>query len=126
MPVILKEYTNGLQTIQHRYGDGRSGQPTLAGVVLHTSSGIHRCRNTNLRSPDPEAKNHPGSSINQTFGRTVITSTTALFGVLALLLFGGPAINDFAVILLVGFVSGVYSTIFVAGPLLVDWSGKRV
>ncbi len=65
-------------------------------------------------------------SINQTFGRTVITSTTALFGVVALFLFGGPAINDFAFILLVGFVSGVYSTIFVAGPLLVDWSRKKI
>ena len=64
-------------------------------------------------------------SINQTFGRTIITSTTALFGVLALLLFGGPAINDFAFILFVGFISGVYSTIFVAGPLAVDWTGKK-
>jgi SecD/SecF fusion protein len=64
-------------------------------------------------------------SINQTFGRTIITSSTALFGVLALLLFGGPAINDFAFILFVGFISGVYSTIFVAGPLAVDWTGKK-
>ncbi len=64
-------------------------------------------------------------SINQTFARTIITSTTALFGVLSLFLFGGPAINDFAFILLVGFVSGVYSTIFVAGPLAVDWSPKK-
>ncbi|OGW87593.1 MAG: hypothetical protein A3A81_03495 [Omnitrophica bacterium RIFCSPLOWO2_01_FULL_45_10b] len=66
------------------------------------------------------------TSINQTFSRTVITSATALFGVIALLLFGGPAINDLAFILLVGFISGVYSTIFVAGPILVDWSGKKV
>lgn len=65
-------------------------------------------------------------SINQTFGRTIITSSTALFGVLALLLFGGPAINDFAFILFVGFISGVYSTIFIAGPLAVDWSGRPV
>ncbi|MBI1978103.1 MAG: protein translocase subunit SecD [Candidatus Omnitrophica bacterium] len=64
-------------------------------------------------------------SINQTFGRTMITSTTALFGVLALLFFGGPAINDLAFILVVGFISGVYSTIFVAGPLLIDFIGKK-
>ncbi|MBI3999519.1 MAG: protein translocase subunit SecD [Candidatus Omnitrophica bacterium] len=64
-------------------------------------------------------------SINQTFSRTLITSATALFGVLALYLFGGAAINDFAFILLVGFISGVYSTIFVAGPLAVDWSPKK-
>ncbi len=64
-------------------------------------------------------------SINQTFSRTVLTTSTTLFGVLALLLFGGPAINDFAFILLVGFSSGVYSTIFVAGPLLNQWMQKK-
>ncbi len=64
-------------------------------------------------------------SINQTFSRTVLTTSTTLFGVLALLLFGGPAINDFAFILLIGFSSGVYSTIFVAGPLLVQWMKKK-
>lgn len=57
-------------------------------------------------------------SINQMFGRTIITTLTTIFGVMALLVFGGPAINDFAFVLLVGFVSGVYSTIFVATPLL--------
>lgn len=64
-------------------------------------------------------------SINQTFGRTIITSFTAILTVLALYLFGGRAINDFAFILLVGFISGIYSTVFVAGPVLVDWSGKK-
>jgi SecD/SecF fusion protein len=64
-------------------------------------------------------------SINQTFGRTIITSVTTLFGALALFLFGGPAINDFAFILLIGFLSGIYSTIFVAGPLAVDLSAKK-
>ena len=64
-------------------------------------------------------------SINQTFGRTIITSLTAILTVLALFLFGGQAINDFAFVLLVGFISGIYSTVFVAGPILVDWSGKK-
>lgn len=65
-------------------------------------------------------------SINQVFGRTVITSLTTLLVVLSLYLFGGPAVNDFAFILLIGFTSGVYSTIFVAAPLLVDWSSKSL
>ncbi len=64
-------------------------------------------------------------SINQTFGRTIITSLTAILTVLALYVFGGQAINDLAFILLVGFISGIYSTVFVAGPLVVDWSGKK-
>ena len=64
-------------------------------------------------------------SINQTFSRTVLTTLMTLFGVLALLFFGGPAINDFAFILLVGFSSGVYSTMFIASPFLVALRGKK-
>jgi SecD/SecF fusion protein len=60
-------------------------------------------------------------SINQTLSRTIITSFTALLAVLALFLFGGSAINDFAFALLVGFSVGIYSTIFVATSLVVDW-----
>ena len=60
-------------------------------------------------------------SINQTLGRTIITSTTALLATLALFLFGGSAINDFAFVLLAGFLVGIYSTIFVATALVVDW-----
>ncbi len=60
-------------------------------------------------------------SINQTLSRTFLTSFTVLFATAALFLFGGAAINDFAFILLVGFVVGIYSTIFVANSLIVDW-----
>jgi len=60
-------------------------------------------------------------SVNQTLSRTCLTTLTTLFGAFALFLFGGPAINDFAFILLVGFSVGVYSTVFVASALLVDW-----
>jgi len=63
-------------------------------------------------------------SINQIFSRTVNTTLTTLLVVVSLYLFGGPAVNDFAFILLVGFALGVYSTIFVATPLLVDWTKK--
>ncbi len=65
------------------------------------------------------------TAINQTFGRTIITTGTTLMATLALYLFGGPAINDFAFILLVGFAAGVYSTICICAPLLVQWWGKR-
>lgn len=60
-------------------------------------------------------------SINQTLSRTIFTTLTALFGAVALMVFGGPAINDFAFILFVGFSVGIYSTVFVASALLVDW-----
>lgn len=63
-------------------------------------------------------------SINQTFARTILTSLTTVLATLALFLFGGSAINDFAFTLLVGFAVGIYSTIFVATSLVVDWSRK--
>ena len=63
-------------------------------------------------------------SINQTLSRTLLTSLTVLFANLSLFIFGGPAINDFAFILLVGFCVGVYSTIFVASALAVDLKAR--
>ncbi len=55
-------------------------------------------------------------SINQTLSRTVLTSGTTLFVVLALFLFGGEIINDFAFTLLIGVVVGTYSSVFIAAP----------
>lgn len=62
-------------------------------------------------------------SLNQTLGRTFLTSLTVLFGAFALFFFGGSGINDFAFTLCVGFSIGIYSTIFVASAVLVDWKG---
>ena len=64
-------------------------------------------------------------SINQTFSRSLLTTVTTLLVVSSIFLFGGPALNDFSFILLVGFMIGVYSTVFVAGPLIVDSSPKN-
>jgi SecD/SecF fusion protein len=64
------------------------------------------------------------SSINQTLSRTVLTSLTTLMCAAALYFFGGRAINDFAFTLLIGFSVGIYSTIFVAGALVVDWKAR--
>lgn len=57
-------------------------------------------------------------SINQTLGRTLITSLTTIFVLLVLFLFGGEAINSFSQALLVGIVIGTYSSVFVAANLL--------
>ena len=50
-----------------------------------------------------------------------MTSLTVVLTLLALFLFGGSAISDFVLALLIGIISGTYSSIFVASPLLVDW-----
>lgn len=63
-------------------------------------------------------------SVNQTLGRTVLTTGVTMLVVLAILFFGGEVLNDFAFCLCVGFLSGVYSTVFVASPLLLSWQKK--
>lgn len=60
-------------------------------------------------------------SINETLGRTILTSGTLMMVVLILFIFGGPVINDFALALIVGLISGTYSTIYVASPVVLFW-----
>ncbi|MBI4335649.1 MAG: protein translocase subunit SecF, partial [Candidatus Omnitrophica bacterium] len=45
--------------------------------------------------------------------------------VIALFFFGGDVLNDFAFALLVGFISGIYSTVFIASPLVLAWRKKH-
>ncbi len=61
-------------------------------------------------------------SINQTLSRTVITSSTTFLTVLAIFLFGGEVINDFAFTMIIGVVIGTYSSIFQSCPLLLFWN----
>lgn len=61
-------------------------------------------------------------SINQTLSRTVITSSTTFLTVLALFLFGGEVINDFAFTMIIGVLIGTYSSIFQSCPLLFFWN----
>jgi preprotein translocase subunit SecF len=58
-------------------------------------------------------------SVNQTLGRTVITSTTTFLAVLSLYLFGGEVLRGFAFTMLVGIVTGTYSTVFIASSVAV-------
>ncbi len=64
-------------------------------------------------------------SVNETLSRTILTSGTTLLVVLALFLFGGGVIHNFAFAMLVGIIIGTYSSIFVASPLLIFWDDFR-
>jgi preprotein translocase SecF subunit len=64
------------------------------------------------------------ASINQTLGRTIITSLTVFFVVLILLFFGGEVIYNFAFAMTIGVISGVYSTVYIAAPIVVEWHKK--
>ena len=65
-------------------------------------------------------------SINETLGRTVLTSLTTLMVVVTLFVLGGGIIHDFAFALIIGVVVGTYSSIYVASPILLAWqNGAR-
>jgi len=60
-------------------------------------------------------------SINETLGRTILTSGTVMMVVLILFFFGGPVIHDFTSALIVGLISGTYSTVYIASPIVLLW-----
>ena len=64
-------------------------------------------------------------SVNQTLGRTVLTAGTALLSVLALYLFGGEVLRGFAFTMLVGIVTGTYSSVFIAAGIALIWQGRK-
>jgi preprotein translocase subunit SecF len=61
-------------------------------------------------------------AINQTLSRTVLTALTTFFATAILLFFGGKVLQDFAFALFIGVITGTYSTIYIAGALIVDWT----
>jgi preprotein translocase subunit SecF len=60
-------------------------------------------------------------SINQTLSRTILTSGLTFLTAIALFLFGGQVLNNFAFALVVGIIIGTYSSIFIASPILIFW-----
>lgn len=60
-------------------------------------------------------------SINQTLSRTILTSVSVLFVSVCLWLFGGPALHDLAFPLVIGVITGTYSSIYIASPVVVYW-----
>ena len=95
---------------------------TVIGFSVHDTIVVFdRVRENRIRhsgEPYDAIVNH---SILQTAGRSINTSLTVVITLLALFLFGGASIHSFVLALLIGIVSGTYSSIFTASPLLVDW-----
>jgi len=95
---------------------------TVIGFSVHDTIVVFDRIRENLRkmggSDFPKTVNE---SIIQTIGRSLNTSLTVVLILIALLLFGGESIRWFVVALLIGVVSGTYSSIFNASPLLVLW-----
>jgi preprotein translocase subunit SecF len=77
---------------------------------------------TKRREPLEQVVN---TSVNQTLSRTIITAGTTFMSVLALFIFGGEVLRGFAFTMLVGIVSGTYSTIFIASSIAIILSQRK-
>ena len=64
-------------------------------------------------------------AINQTLTRTIMTSLTVFLTILILFIFGGEVTRGFAFAMLIGVITGTYSSIFVAAPVLVDFAKDK-
>ncbi len=99
-----------------------AGLLTIVGYSLNDTIVVFDRIRDNLkamrRSPFPDIVN---TSINQTLSRTLLTSLTTMLVVLSLLFLGGQVIHNFAFALMVGVITGTYSSIFVASPILAFW-----
>jgi preprotein translocase subunit SecF len=99
-----------------------TGMLTVVGFSVHDSIVVFDRVRENVASGRiksfPDAVNH---SLLQTMGRSFNTSLTLVFSILALLLLGGESIRDFLLVLLIGIVTGTYSSVFIASMLLVTW-----
>jgi len=87
-----------------------------------------RIRENLIRQSSDDFSGTVNFAINQTFARSINTTATTLFTLLALFLFGGDTIKFFSLALLVGIFLGAYSSIFVASPLLVEvfnWQNRK-
>ncbi|RLT55646.1 MAG: protein translocase subunit SecF [Chloroflexi bacterium] len=95
---------------------------TVVGFSVHDTIVVFdRVRENVSRFPGEIFERVVNFSVNQTLDRSINTSLTVILTLTALLLLGGATIRGFVLVLLVGIVSGTYSSIFNASCLLVSW-----
>ena len=99
-----------------------TGLLTVIGFSVHDTIVIFdRVRENVQRAPTAPLGENVNAALVQTLGRSLNTSITLLFTILALLWLGGSTIQSFLLVLLVGVIAGAYSSIAIAAQVLVAW-----
>ncbi len=99
---------------------------TLAGYSLTDTVVVFDRIRENLRIRRRQPVNQViNAGINQVLSRTMITTLTIVLVLIPLTFFGGEVLHDFSLALLIGVLVGTYSSIFVASPILVVWTGSK-
>jgi SecD/SecF fusion protein len=97
---------------------------TIVGYSINDTIVIFdRVREIRGKSPDLTSELF-NTSLNQTLSRTILTSLTVFVVVLILFFFGGEGIHGFSFAMVIGTISGVYSTVYIASPLVL-WMTPR-
>ncbi len=100
---------------------------TVAGYSTNDTIVIFDRVRENLRSMRRDSLNDViNTAINQTLGRTVLTAGTTLLSAVALYLFGGDVLHGFAFTMIVGVITGTYSSVFIAAAIVTVWGRKRL
>jgi preprotein translocase subunit SecF len=99
---------------------------TIIGFSVHDTIVVFDRIRENLQRAEaggyrPTLAEAVNASLNQTLARSLNTSITLILAIIALVLLGGDTVQDFLITMLVGVLSGMYSSIFVAAQLLVSW-----
>lgn len=98
---------------------------TVVGFSIHdtiiVSDRIREKLKKDRKAPLAEVIN---SSINETLSRTLLTTGTALLVLVALFLLGGRGLQPFSLALIVGFITGTYSSIYIAAPIVLFWADR--
>lgn len=98
---------------------------TIAGYSINDTIVIFDRIRESLLIRQGSIKAIMNEAINATLSRTLLTSATTIVTVAILSLFGGSSLRDFSVMILIGLVVGTYSSVFVASPIVLWWSGRK-
>jgi preprotein translocase subunit SecF len=103
-----------------------AGILTITGYSVNDTIVVFDRVRENMRAMRRDKLDHiVNVAVNQTLARTIITAGTTLLSVTALFLFGGEVLKGFAFTMIVGIISGTYSTVFIAAAIAILWQGKR-
>ena len=99
---------------------------TVIGFSMNDTVIVYdRIREDSRLYPNMPKEQVINTAINETLSRTIMTSLTVFLTILILFLFGGEVTKGFSFAMLVGVITGTYSSIFVAAPILVDFAKTR-
>jgi SecD/SecF fusion protein len=98
---------------------------TIAGYSINDTIVVFDRIREQLQLRGGDIKDIMNEAINATLSRTILTSATTFASVLVLAIFGGAAMREFSIAMIIGVIVGTYSSIFIATPVVAWWSKKR-